>query len=105
MNEVFSNKSVYNDLHTRNFLNRLDNARKDVEEKQKRLQWNSKNNNINNNKTGNHFRSSSMEDLNSYLYKKYENPNNNFDLNNLKKNLRDELQNMDMAYNDSENEF
>lgn len=100
MDDVFCNKSVYNDSHTRNFVNRLDNARKEVEDKQKRLKWKLKN--INYNKTGNQFRSSSMDDLNSELYKKYE---NSYNINNLKKSLRDELRNMGRVYDDSENEF
>lgn len=85
-------------MHTRNYLNRLDNARREIEEKQKRLKWSSKNV-----KTGIHFRSSSMGEIDSEVYKKNENNNNNA-IHNLKKNLRDELNSMVMLPNDSEEE-
>jgi hypothetical protein len=79
-------------------LNRLDNARREVNEKQKRLNWNIKNNL----KTNNHFRSSSMEELNAEVYKKQESSNA---LISLKKNLRDELSSIVMMPQDSEGEY
>ncbi len=79
-------------------MNRLDNARREVNEKQKRLNWNIKNNL----KTNNHFRSSSMEELNAEVYKKQESSNA---LISLKKNLRDELSSIVMMPQDSEGEY
>lgn len=53
-------------------------------------------------KTTNHFRSSSMEDLNAEIYKKQESNNA---LSSLKKNLREELNSMVMMPQDSEEEY
>jgi hypothetical protein len=86
-------------LHARNYLNRLDNARREVDEKQKRLKWSSKNL-----KSGIHFRSSSMGEIGHEMYKKNENNNNNV-LSNLKKNLREELNSLVMLPNDSDGEY
>ena len=86
-------------MHTRNYLNRLDNARRETEDKQKRLNWNTRNQS----KSGStQFRSSSMEDINSEAYLKNDNQN---DLLNMKKNLRDELHSMTMLPESEEEEF
>ena len=86
-------------MHTRNYLNRLDNARRETEDKQKRLNWNTRNQY----KSGStQFRSSSMEDINSEAYLKNDNQN---DLLNMKKNLRDELHSMTMLPESEEEEF
>lgn len=99
LDEVFNDKSIHKNLHARNYLNRLDNARREVEEKQKRLKWSSKNL-----KSGIHFRSSSMGEIDPEMYKKNENNNNNV-LSNLKKNLREELNSLVILPNDSDGEY
>jgi len=73
-----------------------------VEEKQKRLKWSAKNN-----KQGLHFRSSSMGEMDPEMFKKIENNNNNNNnaLNNLKRNLRDELHSMNMLHYESDEEY
>lgn len=88
-------------MHTRNYLNRLDNARRETEDKQKRLHWNTRSQY----KSGStQFRSSSMEDINPEAYLKNDNQNQN-DLLNMKKNLRDELHSMTMLPESEEEEF
>lgn len=78
----------------------MDNARREVEEKQKRLKWSAKNI-----KPGMHFRSSSMGEIDPDMYNKKNESNNSNALNNLKKNLRDELHSMTMLPNESDGEY
>lgn len=75
----------------------MDNARKELDEKQKRLQWNAKNKNPG---TTKHLRSASMELISSEAYLK--GGDQSSALNNLKKNLRDELFSMNMQNNTEE---
>jgi hypothetical protein len=94
LSQIFDDdNSIYKDFYTKNHINRLDNARKDIDEKQKRLNWNNKNKEIPT--FSKNMRSASMELINSDIYLKGAS-DNNAAIKNLKKNLRESLSSMNM---------
>jgi hypothetical protein len=100
LSQIFDDgNSIYKDFYSKNHIIRLDNARRDLDEKQKRLTWNNKNKIPT---TTKHMRSTSMELISSDAY--LNKGNDNSAINNLKKNLREELSSMNII-NDADDDF
>ena len=100
LSQIFDDgNSIYKDFYSKNHIIRLDNARRDLDEKEKRLQWNDKKKQPT---TTKHMRSTSMDLMSSNAYLKGKDTTSA--LNNLKKNLRDELSSMNMV-NDTEEDI
>jgi hypothetical protein len=104
LSQIFDDdNSIYKDFYTKNHIIRLDNARKDIDEKQKRLNWNNRNKDVPT--LTKNMRSTSMELINSDAYLKGASDNSSA-INNLRKNLRESLSSMNiMKEDDNDDDF
>jgi hypothetical protein len=105
LSQIFDcGNSIHKDFYSKNHIIRLDNARRDIDEKQKRLNWT---NNNNKNNSAKHIRSISMELICSDGYLKgndNNNNNNNSAIKNLQKTLRESLSSINLQKNDNEDD-
>ena len=100
LSQIFDDgNSIYKDFYSKNHIIRLDNARRDLDEKQKRLKWNNKNKAPTT--STKHMRSTSMELISSDACLK----GTSSALSNLKKNLREELSSLNMIKDGDDDSF